>query len=251
MNMKPFWATLMLIIPLWFLLSFLLTTEVLPTPWQTLGVLKEILLDGEVFIHLGATLYRVAWSFTLAMLVGVIFGVIMGLYPVFDNYFNPSLIIGLNIPAIITTVILYVVLGLNDWAAIIAVALNKIPIVVVIMRDGTRNLDNALFEMAAAYKVPKLKVIKNIVLPQLVPHLMSSARTGLSLIWKIVLVVEFLGRGNGIGFQIHLFFQDFDLARIISYTMILILVMLLIDSLILTPIERSCFAWRKPIEIGN
>jgi NitT/TauT family transport system permease protein len=41
-------------------------------------------------------------------------------------------------------------------------------------------------------------------------HFAASARAGLALIWKIVLVVEFLGRSNGIGFQIYLYFQLFE-----------------------------------------
>ena len=46
-----------------------------------------------------------------------------------------------------------------------------------------------------------------ILLPQLYPYILSSARSGLSLIWKIVLVVELLGRSNGVGFKLYGFFN--------------------------------------------
>jgi NitT/TauT family transport system permease protein len=47
---------------------------------------------------------------------------------------------------------------------------------------------------------------------------MAATRSGLALIWKIVLVVEMLGRSDGMGYQLHLFFQLFDVASILAYT---------------------------------
>ena len=92
-----------------------------------------------------------------------------------------------------------------------------------------------------AFRVPSRFALREVILPQLYPYLMASARTGLALIWKIVLVVEFLGRSDGIGFQIHLFFQDYNMAQILSYTLLLVCLMLAIDYLIMQPLDRGAF----------
>ncbi len=244
------WTALLLmgLALLWQGLSFGLTSQIFPGPWETFRTLFEIIKDGEVALHLGATLSRVGASFVGAMLLGTLFGVLMGFFPRLDRLFNPLLIIGLNIPALVTMVVLYVALGLNEWAAVLAVIFNKIPIVTVILREGTRSLDAKLFEMSHVFRISKSDIFWKITLPQLYPYLLSSAKSGLSLIWKIVLVVEFLGRGNGIGFQIHTFFQDFEMASILAYTILLIAVMLLIDYLIMKPLEKALFAWRTPYQ---
>ena len=67
----------------------------------------------------------------------------------------------------------------------------------------------------------------------------------MSLIWKIVLVVELLGRSNGVGFQIHLYFQLFDVATILAYTLAFVAVMLAVEFLLLQPMERYATRWRR------
>jgi NitT/TauT family transport system permease protein len=74
---------------------------------------------------------------------------------------------------------------------------------------------------------------------------MAAARSGLALIWKIVLVVELLGRSNGVGFQLGLFFQLFDVAGILAYALAFIIVVQVIEWAILQPIERGLSQWRR------
>jgi NitT/TauT family transport system permease protein len=83
-----------------------------------------------------------------------------------------------------------------------------------------------------------------VVLPQLAPFIAGAARSGVALIWKIVLVVEFLGRSSGVGFQIHLYFQLFDVGMVLVYALSFIAVMLAVEWLILQPWERRVRRWR-------
>ena len=100
------------------------------------------------------------------------------------------MILGLNVPALVIIILCYVWFGLNEVAAILAVSLNKIPMVAVIMREGARSIEKDYIDVAKFYKISQKKFFK-VILPQLFPYLLS-ARSGLSLIWKIVLVVELL-----------------------------------------------------------
>ena len=103
------------------------------------------------------------------------------------------------------------------------------PLVAVMIRDGTRALSPQLDDMAAAFRLPWLDRWRHVILPQLAPHLASAARAGISLIWKIVLVVEFLGRSNGVGFKIHLLFSSFDVAGVLAWALSFVAVMLAIS----------------------
>ena len=81
--------------------------------------------------------------------------------------------------------------------------------------------------------------------PQLHPFVMGATRSGLALIWKIILVVELLGRSNGMGYQLHLFFQMFDVARILAYTIAFVAVIQLIELVILKPLDKKALRWRR------
>ena len=86
--------------------------------------------------------------------------------------------------------------------------------------------------------------IRHVILPQLAPYFAAAMRSGLSLVWKIVLVVELLGRSNGIGFEIGVAFQLFDVARLLAYALPFIAVMLAIETFLVQPAERHISRWR-------
>jgi NitT/TauT family transport system permease protein len=102
-----------------------------------------------------------------------------------------------------------------------------------------------LDEMALSFRMPRWRVLRHVVLPQLVPYVFAAARSGLALIWKIVLVVELLGRSNGIGFQIQIYFQLFDVTMILAYTLAFILVVQIIEWAVLQPLENRATRWRR------
>ena len=151
----------------------------------------------------------------------------------------------LNTPALVTIILCYVWFGLNEIAAITAVALNKIPNVLVTVREGTRAIDTKLLEVANVFKVGKTKKFFKFFLPQLYPYIMAAARGGIALIWKIVLVVELLGRSNGVGFKLNEFFNLFDIASLFAYTLAFVAVMVFVEYAIVNPIERRLNKWRN------
>ena len=106
-------------------------------------------------------------------------------------------------------------------------------------------MEKSYFQIGKVYQLNNFLIWTKLILPQLYPYLMTSARTGLSLIWKIVLVFELLGRGNGIGFQIQVFFQFFDISSLLAYSIFFMTIILLIENFIMIPIEKKATHWRK------
>jgi len=236
--------SLSLLVTTWQVLAFVLNTAVLPSPLLVLDTLIAALQAGELQHHLGITLYRLAISFFLAMFLGTAIGLMLGRYEKSNAFFDSWLVILLNIPALVTIILCYIWFGLIETAAIFAVVINKLPNVIVTIREGARNLDEDLIDMAKAFQFGRMKTLLHVILPQLYPYIMASARTGLALIWKIVLVVELLGRSNGMGYQIHLFFQLFDITSIMAYTVAFIVVIQFIEMTILKPLDKKSQRWK-------
>ena len=212
------------------------------TVWEV--ALREI-HSGDLIMHVAITMRRVAITFVFSMLIGIVIGIVLGRVKWADQFFDGWLIFFLNLPALVTICLCYVWFGREELAAIIAVSINKIPNVAVMVREGTRNLSRDLGEMAEMYGFGWWKTLRHVTLPQLAPYFMTAARTGLSLVWKIVLVVELLGRSNGVGFQLGVFFQTFDVAAMLAYSLAFILVVQLIEIAILQPITARVNKWRR------
>ncbi len=232
------------LILLWQLASWWSHSSLLPSPAEVLALAWRDTLDGELPRHLTATLRRVAIAFFLAMTIGSAIGVAMGRWRGADLLLDPWLILLLNVPALVTIILCYVWFGLGEAAAILAITINKVPNVVVTLREGARTLDRDYLEMARSYRLGRRKTWIHVILPQLLPFFAVAARSGIALIWKVVLVVELLGRNDGVGFQLHLFFQLFDVAGILAYSLAFVLIMLVVEYAVLQPLERSANRWR-------
>jgi NitT/TauT family transport system permease protein len=229
----------------WQVAALAADSPLLPGPVAVGLVMAEALASGELGYHLAVTLARVAASFVLAMTIGTAIGIAMGRSKVLDRLFDTWLIILLNIPALVVIILAYVWIGLVEAAVILAVSLNKIPNVVVTMREGARSLDPDYMEMARSFRLSPGRDLVHVVLPQLYPFMAVSARSGLALIWKIVLVAELLGRSNGIGFQLNLFFQLFDVTGILAYAFAFIIVIQILEVGVLQPVDRRANRWRR------
>ena len=242
------------LLPLLSLLAFLalwqgsglyLDNHSLPTPAVVAQVFWQACDSGQLPFHLGMTLLRLLVSFSIAMLLGSAIGIVLGRHKKLDAFFDNWLVIFLNVPALVTIILCYVWFGLIESAAILAVVINKLPSVIVTIREGARSLDQDLLDMARCFGFSRRKALIHVIWPQLHPFVMAATRSGLALIWKIILVVELLGRSNGMGYQLHLFFQMFDVASILAYTIAFVGVIQLIELIILKPLDRKALRWRR------
>lgn len=237
-------VSLFIFVILWQAIAITIESSVFPSIVDISSDLVKHIGDGELLHHLGITLSRVFITFVITMLIGILIGILMGISKRIDDIFDFILILGLNVPALVTIVICYIWFGLTDFAALLAVILNKVPIVVVNIREGTKSIEQKYLKLAQVYKVSKKETFFKVFLPQIYPYIMASTRLSLSLIWKIVLVVELLGRSDGIGFKISMFFQFFNITSILAYSFAFIFVILLIENYILKPIENKISAWK-------
>ena len=219
----------------------------LPPPLAVVQALLREAQSGALFSSLGITLLRVVLAFSIAMLLGTALGIAMGRNRKFDAIADPWIVALLNLPALVIIVLAYIWAGLTEAAAIGAVALNKLPNAAVTLREGARALDPHLDDMAKVFGMSRWTRFRHVLVPQLGPYIAAAARSGLSLVWKIVLVVELLGRPDGVGFEIGTAFQLFDVTLILAYALAFVVVMLAIETFVVQPLERYASRWRpKP-----
>ena len=220
-------------------------SRLFPPVSTVLAALWRETASGALPLNLGITLLRIAAAFVLSMVLGSALGIAMGRLPRLDRVLDVWLTGLLNLPALVLTVLIYVWFGLSEASAILAVTLNKLPTTAVTLREGARALDPGLLEMSRIFCFSRERVLRHVVLPQLTPYFFAAARAGLALIWKIVLVVELLGRSNGVGFQIEVYFQLFDVTDILAYTIAFSAVVQALEWGLLQPLERRAMRWQR------
>jgi NitT/TauT family transport system permease protein len=238
------WLSAATFLVAWQVAAALAASPLLPGPAAVAAALIKLVASGRLLFDLGATLLRVVASFALAMAAGSAIGILMGRGRRVDAFFDLWLVLGLNIPALVIIYLCYLWGGLTELAAIIAVALNKVPNTATILREGARAVDRELLQVADVLRLSWGRRMRQVYLPQLYPYFTAATRSGVSLIWKIVLVAEFVGRSNGVGFQLNVYFQFFDITNILAYTASFVAVVLAVESWAMRPMERRLTRWR-------
>lgn len=238
-------------VAIWQISAMYLTARLLPTPLQTIGEILLILQTGEFFMHMANTIRRVVIPFVAAWAVSITIGVAMGLDERFERFFDMGVVIGLTIPGLAWAIIAIMFFGLSPLAAYSAVFIIVLPMITINFWEGVKDIDMDLTEMGEVFNFSTYRVIRQVLLPQLYPYMFSAGRFGLGLAWKVVVLVEFLGMGNGVGYEIGVAYNNFNMAAVLAWTGLFTLVMLLVEYGGFKYLERRYLSWRPEVGVRN
>jgi len=237
------------ILATWTLIAILYPLAV-ASPIDTLIEMYVLLVDETTLLRetLSISLFRILIGFSASLILGVLIGLTMGLSNRNEEYLYVVVLTGMMIPSLSWAMITLVILGLNETAIILAIVLTTTPFITVTLWEGVKDIDRDLFEMADAFHITRRDRYRHVIGPQLSPYIFSAARYGLGLCWKITVIVELLGAGEGVGFQLNRQFGLFNLEGVFAWTMYLVVIMIFIEYGIIRTISKRVFKWR---EIGD
>jgi len=239
------WLAVLMVLVIWQIISFFLGGHgLVPSPARTFATIWEVLVTGEFFVQLGDSLVRLLIGFSLAMAMGMIVGVLMGSRWFWNEFFKDIVILGLSLPGLVYALLSVVIFGTKLLAPVMAILFASYPFIAVNMREGVKALDKDILDMSRAYKVGKWKVVKQVILPALLPHILAAIRTGFTIAWKASVLTEVFGATSGIGYMIRFNFQMFAVRGILAWSLLFGCVMLIIEYGILIPAERYFARWR-------
>jgi NitT/TauT family transport system permease protein len=240
-------ASALSLVLIWVVAAAILPSSILPGPLLVIDALATDVQTGILWPNMWVTLTRTLGAFALAMIVATVFGVVMGLNRKAERFFDTWLIVGMTMPALVTIIVVFMVVGLNETGTIIAAAAPTLAMLTINVWEGIKGIDTKLIHMARAFRVPRSRVVSSVIMPQVAPTLMASARFGLGLVWKMILFIELLGRSDGVGYQIQFNYMLFNMSQVLAWALAFLVVMLVIEIGVFGFIERKLFHWRPKV----
>jgi NitT/TauT family transport system permease protein len=228
----------------WELLSLFFPPIIFPGPWTLLERMIEIYGNRGSYVVIGLTLLRIFEGFAISMLAGTAFGLLMGVRHDVEIFFDSWIMVLLTVPSVCWAFLSVLWFGISNTAPILTIVLIVFPFVVMNIWEGTKAMESNLIEMGRVYRASRSLILRKVLIPQLMPYIFSSLRIALSLSWKIALVAEAFGAGNGVGQQLINWFQDTRVDMMLAWGVSFMIVMVLIDLLIFRLLARRTFAWR-------
>jgi NitT/TauT family transport system permease protein len=240
----PGMLTLALGVLVWKGVSLFFLPVFLPGPVDLLDRMGEIYGDPASYVVIGETLARIFEGFVVSMVVGTAVGLVMGLKRDVEIFFDSWIMVLLTFPAVCWAFLSVLWFGLTSAASTVTIVLIVVPFVVMNVWEGTKAIETDLVEMGRVYQADRSLLLRKVLIPQLMPYIFSSLRIALSLSWKIALVAEAFGGGNGVGQKLIYWFQDTRVDMMLAWGVSFMIVMVLIDLLVFRLWARRTFAWR-------
>jgi NitT/TauT family transport system permease protein len=241
-------GSIVVLVLVWWILSLFFPPTLIPKPTDTFAEVATIVSTGNFFGEMGSTLRRVIVGFGIAIIVAIPLGILMGTLRSLESFFEPPVILGLTMPGLIWAVLMIMFFGLNETSAYAAVAITIMPMLAISIWQGTKAIDKDLIDMSKVFHASSWSKIVDVILPQLISHILAAIRYGLGLAWKVVVVVEMFGLSNGVGYQVVRGFNVFSMKTVLAWAISFLVVMIVIEFGIIGWLERAVTCWRPRVE---
>lgn len=174
--------------------------NLLPAPSSVLQALWDLGATGELFAHIGITLYRVALGFLSGSVVATVLGALTGYSPLLHDLFDPLLQSLRNIPSLAWVPLFILWMGIYEPSKVALIAVGVFFPTYLNLMSGVQNVDRKLVEVGKVYRLKSWQLIRRVFLPATLPAYMVGLRSGLGLGWMFVVAAEIMGASKGLGF---------------------------------------------------
>ena len=174
--------------------------RLMPPPSRIAATLYELAQDGALFVHIGATLWRVALGFVLGTFAGTLMGALAGYSAVVRRIVDPTLQGLRAVPSIAWVPLFILWLGIFEESKVTLIAVGVFFPVYLGVMGAIASVDRKIVEVGRIFRLSGLALVRRILLPAILPAYVIALRSGLGLGWMFVVAAEFMGASEGLGY---------------------------------------------------
>ena len=175
-------------------------SRLLPPPSVVLRTIWSLAASGDLAVHAGTTLQRVAIGFSSGVAAATALGALTGYSTLGRRLLDPSLQALRNIPSIAWVPLFILWFGIFETSKVMLIAVGAFFPVYLGLASGIRGVDRKLVEVGRIYNFTPTTMIRRILLPAALPSYVVGLRSGLGLAWMFVVAAEMMGASEGLGF---------------------------------------------------
>jgi NitT/TauT family transport system permease protein len=193
---------LVIVIAAWWAVVRATDSVIFPTPWQVITGALELVEDGTLWEHIGASLFRVGAGFGLALLVAVPLGLWMGWVGGAYRTFNPIFQMLRPISPIAWIPIAILWFGVGDVSPIFLIFISSVFPMIVQTTSGVHTIERRYLRAAANFGVSRAVLFRQVVIPAVLPEIIVGMRIGIGVAWLVVVAAEMIALRSGLGYLI-------------------------------------------------
>jgi NitT/TauT family transport system permease protein len=189
----PAVAVIAILLAAWWLIVAETHSVIFPTPWQVVTGTAELIKDGTLFMHIGASLMRV-----VAVPLGLWLGWVKGAY----STLNPLFQILRPISPIAWIPIAILWFGVGNASPIYLIFISSVFPMIVQTTAGVHTIERRYLRAAQNFGVSRRTLFLQVVIPAVLPQIIVGMRIGLGVAWLVVVAAEMIALRSGLGYLI-------------------------------------------------
>ncbi|MGE7770966.1 ABC transporter permease [Viridibacillus arvi] len=221
----------------------LLDARFFPPPSEIVSTFYSMAMSGELFNHIGISLYRIIAGFLLGVIPGVVIGLLMGLYSPIRHFISPIVMALMPIPTLALLPIIIILFGIGDFSKVVTIAGSVFFPVVINTTAGVINIDSIYLDVAKNYGASSKDFFLKIAFPGALPVMMEGIQMGQAIALLTIVAAEMMGATSGIGYLIWTSYKAFMLKEMFV-GLILISFFGYLFSLLLRALQNKILSWR-------
>ncbi|MCI5481108.1 MAG: ABC transporter permease [Lachnospiraceae bacterium] len=210
----------------------LINSFIFSSPCRIIRTFTEMAADGSIFRHVGITLSETLASFFLVILIGIAFAVLLWLFDRLSEILEPYLVVLNSLPKSALAPLLIVWLGANMRTIIVAGISVAVFGTIINLYTGFKEVDPDMLKLIYTLGGNRKDALIRVVLPANIPILISTSKVNIGLSLVGVVIGEFIGARQGLGYLIIYGSQVFKLDWVIMSILILCMIAMVLYSLI-------------------
>ena len=240
-------ASTLVLVAAWQIASFFFPHYLFPPVQDIVVRTVEIFVDLPLLIEVLLTALRIFGGLLGAFLLGCVLALIIGRSPFVESYFTPVLVFLQGIPALSWVVIAIIWFHGIEFRILFIMVITTLPAFTFQILDAFRSMSKDLFEMTMSFRPSRWTLFRVLIVPTIVPGILTAWKVNVGNAARVVVVAELVGATGGVGYQLLLQQQLFDMAGAIAWTLQLVLFVLVVQQTIVA-IETYVLRYRPVSE---
>ncbi|HEX6958853.1 MAG TPA: ABC transporter permease [Ferrovibrio sp.] len=221
----------------------LLPALFMPAPHEVLSALYALLVDGKLFVHIGASLWRIIGGWLIGSAAGLAVGFAMGIFVLARSVGLPVVAALFPIPKIALLPLFILWFGIGEPSKIATIALGVFFPTVVSTYSAVDSVPRNLIRMAQSFGLTTRMIVLKVILPGAMPGILAGSRISASIALILVVAAEMIGADTGIGAFVLAAGNLMQTDQLIAGVVLLSLLGLMISWLI-SRVEKALLRWR-------
>ena len=226
--------------------------KLLPSPSTLAAAIERVAFEEDVrsgdlilWTDTAASLQRLALGIAVATLLGLVFGIAIGLIPYVRATLAPFVAVVSMVPPLAVLPILFIVFGLGELSKVVLVVVGIAPFLIRDLAFRVAELPREQLVKAQTLGANTWQIVLRIVLPQVMPRLVGAVRLSLGPAWLFLIAAEAIASTDGLGYRIFLMRRYLAMDVILPYVAWITMLAFLLD-LLLARTSARLYRWTRP-----